>query len=77
MVVGQLDTTIHDAFAAGLQHAFTLAGATGLIGAVLSFLLLRNATRPTTQAGPTAPTGPSAPVGVQSGQHPLERDLPI
>jgi hypothetical protein len=40
---GRLDLVIHDAFASGLHGAFVLAGSVGVIGAVLCYLLLRNA----------------------------------
>jgi EmrB/QacA subfamily drug resistance transporter len=39
----RLTTAVHQAFASGLHGAFVVAGGTGLVGAVLCYLLLRNA----------------------------------
>jgi hypothetical protein len=57
---GRLDTAIHDAFASGLHGAFTLAGAIGVVGAVLVFLLLRQADTepPAWNAGAVSETHP-------------------
>ncbi|HST82133.1 MAG TPA: MFS transporter [Kineosporiaceae bacterium] len=55
----QLDSAIHDAFAAGLHGAFVLAGVAGLIGAGLSFLLLRSAQTPVTRVS-VSPASPAS-----------------
>ena len=56
---GQLDSTIHDAFATGLHGVFVLGGGIGLVGAVLCYLLLRNAQTASWGKPPAAGT-PSA-----------------
>ncbi|GLY31965.1 MFS transporter [Kineosporia sp. NBRC 101731] len=48
-VRGQLETAIHEAFAAGLHGAFLIAGLVGLLGSVIVFLLLRREAAPEPQ----------------------------